>query len=647
MTKRIAALFVTAMFLCIAVTSLLLAEGGLAPFAISSHDPPTHEVGVALDANVLATFDEDVNAGTVTSATFVLYGHLGGLASGTFGYDGGTRTVTLAPGRAFHTGEVLRVSATEGISSTGAAALTPYGWQFTAGPVVDRRVAGFIDTGAVLSDVYASDADWGDYDGDGDLDILLMGYTGSTRVSTVYRNDGPAGFTDIGAGFTAVSYGDADWGDYDNDGDLDALLTGWTDTGKGAQIYRNDGTSGFYDIDAGLTTVANGSVAWGDYDNDGDLDILLTGDAHIGAVSIVYRNDGVSGFTDIGAALTGVAYSAAEWGDYDNDGDLDIVLSGLSSGGTVSKVYRNDGGGSFAEISAGLLAVEGSCAAWGDYDNDGDLDILLGGWTGEDCVSRLYRNDGGGAFTDTIAGLPDMCSASVAWGDVDNDGDLDILQTGHGADGRASTVYRNDWGTAFVDIGAGLTGLSLGSAAWGDVEGDGDLDILLTGTPTSHPSFTGLSMIYRNNSTPKLGTVTPSSGSGPTGVTRYFTTTWTDPDGWEDLKHCYFHIGDTPSIVGNVTLLYNAAKDKLWLRSDDGSAWTGGHAPETATTLENSQAIVHCNLTTAQGSEDTLSVAWAIEFKPGYTGAKKLGLKCKDRDKTKAKGKWKGAWTIG
>jgi hypothetical protein len=62
--------------------------------------------------------------------------------------------------------------------------------------------------------------------------------------------------------------------------------------------------------------------------------------------------------------------------------------------------------------------------------------------------------------------------------------------------------------------------------------------------------------------------------------------------------------------------------------------------------MENSQAIVHCSLTTAQGSGDTLGVAWAIEFKPGFEGAKKLGLKCKDRSKARAKGKWKGTWTI-
>jgi basic membrane protein A len=148
------------------------------------------------------------------------------------------------------------------------------------------------------------------------------------------------------------------------------------------------------------------------------------------------------------------------------------------------------------------------------------------------------------------------------------------------------------------------------------------------------------------NQKPELGTVDPSSGSGTTGVTTYFTTTWVDANGRADLKQCYFHIGDSPSIVGNVTLMYNAVKNKLWMRTDDGAVWFGGHAPGSANTMENSQAIVHCSLTTAQGAGDTLAVKWAIEFKPGYEGDKKTGLKCKDRQKAKAKGKWKGTWTV-
>ena len=139
-------------------------------------------------------------------------------------------------------------------------------------------------------------------------------------------------------------------------------------------------------------------MAGGDDDNDGDLDILLTGYSSDG-VARVYRNDGPApgagwNFVDIGVALTGVFYSSVAWGDYDNDGDLDILFTGAdSSFNPVARVYRNDGGG-FVAISAPLTGVASSSVAGGDYDNDGDLDILLTGVdNSNNPVARLYRNE--------------------------------------------------------------------------------------------------------------------------------------------------------------------------------------------------------------------------------------------------------------
>jgi hypothetical protein len=631
----------------LAFTSLLAADEAVGPFQITSHDPPQHEVGVPLNANLHATFDDDVNAGSLTNDTFVVHGHLGGLASGTFTYEGGTRTVTLDPDRGFHAGEVLRVSAISGISSTGAAALTPYGWQFTAGDVYRRDGISFHDIGADLSGVNRGAVAWADYDNDGDLDILLTG----SFVSKVYRNNGSAAtpaFTDTEAGLGPVATASAACGDYDNDGDLDILLNGddesWIPVSK---VYRNDGAFSFTDIGAGLMGLNAGSVAWADYDNDGDLDILLTGfetEIDWGPHTLLYRNDGTSGFTDIGAGLWDVQRGSVAWGDYDNDGDLDILLTGASPGpGHVSRVYRNDGG-EFTDIGAGLPGLAISSAAWGDYDNDGDLDILLTGQTrAKDPVSRVYRNDGASGFTDIGAGLVAIQRGSVAWGDYDNDGDLDILLTGKAGSGCVSKVYRNDGVLGFADIGADLTNVCRSSVAWGDYDNDGDLDILLAGQSDAGGS---VSKVYRNNSAPQLGAVTPSTGSGPAGVTRYFNTTWSDPDGWEDMKHCYFHIGASSSLAGNVTLMYDVQDNKLWMRSDDGTMWLGGYAPWSDNTIENRQAKVYCALTRDEGSGDTLSVRWAIKFKADFRGAKKTGLKCTDVYNARAKGAWVGTWNI-
>ena len=149
------------------------------------------------------------------------------------------------------------------------------------------------------------------------------------------------------------------------------------------------------------------------------------------------------------------------WGDYDNDGDLDILLTGSFGGGSVAKVYRNTGG-AFVDIGAGLAGVNSNSVAWGDYDNDGDLDILLTGYgvgVGGGPVAKVYRNDGPAAgsgwnFVDSGAQLTGVYRSSVAWGDYDNDGDLDILLTGDSGDGSpVAKVYRNDGGV-FVDSGA-------------------------------------------------------------------------------------------------------------------------------------------------------------------------------------------------
>jgi predicted nucleotidyltransferase len=635
---------VIAVLFCIAFTVLLQAEGGAVVFSITNHSPPKHEVGVSRTANIRATFSDAVNIGTLTNDNLVVHGNLGALAGGSFSYDPGTRTVTLNPTRAFHPGEVLRVSATTGIENEVGTPLARHGWQFTVGPIIARSVAGFIDMEADLTPVYGGSVAWGDYDQDGDLDIVL---TGAGVVSKVYRNEGGGVFYDIAALLAQVWHSSVAWGDFNNDGYLDILLTGEdVSMDKWSRVYQFVGPSSFLDVVSGLTGVSHSSVAWGDYDNDGDLDILLTGqDSSSDPVSEVYRNDGGSPwtFTDIGAALTGVYDGSVAWGDYDNDGDLDILLTGKDDAyNAVSKVYRNEGGGSFLDVSAALIGVYYSSVAWGDYDNDGDLDILLTGSTGSTRVSRVYRNDGG-AFSDIGAGLTGVDAGSVSWGDHDNDGDLDILLTGAaGSTTRVAKVYRNDGSGVFADIGAGLTGVSLSSAAWGDVDSDSDLDILLTGTDGSGSAV----KMYSNNSKPKVVTVDPSSGVATVGITTYFTTTWSDSDGSGNLKQCYFHIGDSPTLAGNVTLLYNAVKNKLWLLNDAGTSWTGGYAPGSANVMINGQANVYCENTEVMPALKKLQVRWAIKFKTTIAGSQKLGLKAKDIHKARAKGAWKGTCSI-
>jgi hypothetical protein len=389
---------------------------------------------------------------------------------------------------------------------------------------------------AGLPGVYISSVAWGDYDNDGRLDFLLTGFNDGTFVSQLWRNTG-SGFTDVTAsvapGLPGVYSCSVAWGDYDNDGRLDFLLTG---SGI-SQLWRNTG-SGFTHVTAsiapGLSGVDGSSVAWGDYDNDGRLDFLITGYDGSSRISQLWRNTG-SGFTDVTASvapgLPGVYLSSVAWGDYDNDGRLDFLLTGRTENfSLVSQLWRNTGSG-FTDVTAsvapGLPGVFGSSVAWGDYDNDGRLDFLLTGSSSSSPVSQLWRNTGNGftnVTTSVAPGLSGVDGSSVAWGDYDNDGRLDLLLAGRTENfSLVSQLWRNT-GSGFTNVTAsvapGLPGVYGPSVAWGDYDNDGRLDFLLTGFTNGSGI---VSQLWRNNmplaNTPPTAPTNLTVAAGNSGLT--------------------------------------------------------------------------------------------------------------------------------
>ncbi len=298
--------------------------------------------------------------------------------------------------------------------------------------------------------LWHSDAAWSDYDGDGDLDVLLLGATNESEpfagFCELYRNDGSGGFSPVGAALRPIYSGSADWGDYDNDGDPDLLVTGMTAAGPLTRLYRNDDGL-FAEVDAGLTGVAFGEVAWGDYDSDGDLDVLLTGVAEDVFLTQIYRNDG-GAFVPLQLSLPALAFGSVAWGDYDADGDLDFALLGGVLDPKVMEgrffIYRNNGGSSFtpAFTDDGYLAGD---TFWGDYDVDGDLDVLAVGALYPDGprFTRVYKNQANGTFV-AVLHLVGAIFSDAAWGDYDDDGDLDVLLAGlAGSSQNISNLYRN------------------------------------------------------------------------------------------------------------------------------------------------------------------------------------------------------------
>lgn len=373
-----------------------------------------------------------------------------------------------------------------------------------------------------LRGVQEGSSEWGDYDGDGDLDLIVTGRmtpinTGDGFIgpesATIYENDGSGRLVAVDAGLTPVFEGSSsDWGDIDGDGDLDLVVTGCIGPACDnpvATIYENDGSGRLSLLGADLTGVGFGSSDWGDIDGDGDLDLVITGDNAVGkSTATIYRNDGASTFVKTGAALTGVSDGDADWGDFDGDGDFDLIITGFKDeGGGVTKIYENDGTGSFSPVDVGLRGNECCSSDWGDFDADGDLDIAIFSGLG----TEIYRNDGTGNFSPIDVDLKRVVLGAPDWGDIDGDGDLDLLVTGLNDSGIATaTVYENNE-NSFSPLDANLKGVGRSASDWGDIDGDGDLDLVISGKNTEGTPTT---IVYRNSGPPSS-----TSPSPPTGLT--------------------------------------------------------------------------------------------------------------------------------
>ena len=263
------------------------------------------------------------------------------------------------------------------------------------------------------------------------------------------------------------------WGDVDGDGDLD-LAVGNSDEAN--QLYFNDGIGNLTLSPNALGTDSENtrSVAWGDVDGDGDLDLAV---GNYGKANQLYLNDGTGNLTLSPNALGTDSENtrSVAWGDVNRDGYLDLAVGNY---GEVNQLYLNDGTGGFA-LSPNALGVDSertTSVAWGDVNRDGYLDLAVGNY-GES--NQLYLNDGTGGFalSPNALGVDSERTTSVAWGDVNRDGYLDLAVGNYG---ESNQLYLNDGTGSFLSpsvLGIGFEYTM--SVAWGDADGDGDLDIAI------------------------------------------------------------------------------------------------------------------------------------------------------------------------
>jgi hypothetical protein len=454
----------------------------------------------------------------------------------------------------------------------------------------------FSDISAGLDPVHHGTSTWVDYDNDGDLDIFLNGQTTNLSYITRLYNNNAGTFTLVtGTGLPDLGSSShisrSAWGDFDGDGYADVVMTGFSGSSNTpvTVLYRNNSGNGTFTqvtVTPGFPGVFWGSTAWGDYDNDGDLDLLVTGDGGSGSrIATVFRNDGSAStppsptawtFTDIDPLnivnpsfnyITKVLGSSGAWGDYDRDGDLDLVLIGYTGTGAYSRtmVYRNDGGALVnANVNANttpLVDLADGDAAWGDYNGDGYLDLALMGHQSATNVPSntkhllVYRNNQDGSFSQVFAYYAGFTEGSVAWGDADNDGHLDLLVTGSSTSWNtpATTLFHGDGAGGFSPVPlAGLDNLYEGQAVWGDYNNDGKLDILLSGRGSANNSTT--TKVFKSNAlTANTAPIRPLSLSSHVTAST-IQVTWDDGDDAET---------DKATLVYNLSIRENVSGSAL------------------------------------------------------------------------------------
>ncbi len=389
--------------------------------------------------------------------------------------------------------------------------------------------------------------------------------------------------------------------DFDNDGLLDIMTSTWDPAGS-LKYYRNEGDGRFSERTeaAGLGGQLGGlNIVQADYDNDGWTDALVMRGGWLlsrGQTRMsLLRNNGDGTFADVtreaGLALPAYPSQSAAWADYDNDGDLDLFSCSESmpeapeAGAAIifpSRLFRNDGDGAFTDVaSAAGVSNMRYCkgSAWGDYDNDGDPDLYVSNYAGE---NRLYRNNGDGTLTDAAPelGLTEPLESFPTWfWDYDNDGWLDIFVAGYASDielvakdymglpndGARARLYRNDGAGGFEDVTeqVGLYRVSQTMGAnFGDMDNDGFPDIYLG---TGFPAFDALApnVAYRNNGGRSFSDVTFSAGLGHIQKGHGIAFGDLDRDGDQDI---FMQVGGFYPSDGFLNALYvNPGNDSRWL----------------------------------------------------------------------------------
>ena len=345
----------------------------------------------------------------------------------------------------------------------------------------------------IIQEVYGGRIVSGDLDNDGDIDIVQSGIgldiNGLNASVSVFLNDGNGNFTLKEQNFN--NYGTTEEivvSDFDNDADLDLIIT----SENRSDFYLNDGQATFIFEDSSvLEPISFNQIIAGDVNGDGNIDVLQFGEPNTVQslpITNLFINNGTGVFTQSqDTVLLPFRQPTVEFIDLEGDGDLDIISFGANENNEAQVgVYRNDGTGNYSIYSNSNIAPHLSNEiSVGDIDKDGDEDILITGTTSDGTPKTLlYLNNGTGQFSELLnTPFPNLFAGTNAFADLDNDNDLDILLIGSMAGGIPnifSIVFENLGDNIYVASDS-LGGEYIAESAIDDLNGDGKKDIIIQG----------------------------------------------------------------------------------------------------------------------------------------------------------------------
>ncbi len=329
----------------------------------------------------------------------------------------------------------------------------------------------------------------GDLNNDGYIDMVTTGIDENSELSTsIYINDQDGSFTKLNIpGLTPLYNATIELGDYNNDGYLDILLAG-----EGydplATLWKNNGDLTFTEVSVGLDNLGGTNAEFRDIDNDGDLDILISGsirqeDGSYLSDLRLYSNEGNDSFTEFELSFSSYAV-VGTLGDYDNDGDLDLII-----GGGALEIYPNNGDGTFSSpIDLGISFPAGQIH-WFDYNNDQKLDFVISGrgFSANEYFTKLFENTGdeNELFVEVVnTSFSNPIRQKLDIRDYNSDGYIDLLLTGtldFATNSFVTQIYDNSGDSFSENSSVNLPQLGSGDGNWFDIDNDGDLDLILSG----------------------------------------------------------------------------------------------------------------------------------------------------------------------